>query len=137
MENFTKSQLFKKAWEFKKEQVRVANKTPKGIKYYYKSLCVSFSEALKKAWSFFKNTVSKVSSIQVIKENLLYHQVPSFTHSYKEFIETVDGVKCWAETQVVDNFISDVCDSVLKYKSISEKQAYCIARYMSNNNLTY
>ena len=32
----------------------------------------------------------------------------------------------------MDGFAGDVCESVLKYKSISTKQAYVIARYLAN-----
>ena len=101
-----KSQLFKNAWNI----VKTAGKT--------------ISEGLKAAWAQIKNA----DRIQDIKREL--------TVAFTSYYPTAEKAAALSSIQslaciVTSGFAFDVCQTVLKYKKCSEKQAYVIARAMA------
>lgn len=101
-----KSQLFKNAWNI----VRTAGK--------------SISEALKTAWAQVKNA----GRIQEIKRELTVAFISYYPTAEKAAaLSSIKSLLCI----ISSGFAYDVCQTVLKYKKCSEKQAYVIARAMA------
>jgi predicted CoA-binding protein len=106
-----KSQLFRNAWTL----VKTAGKT--------------MSQALKAAWAQAKNG----TLVQDLKRQLEVAFISYYPTAEKA--SALSSVKSLTYI-VTSGFAFEVCQTVLKYRKCSEKQAYVIAKAMAENNFT-
>ncbi len=92
------------------------------------------SEGLKQAWARLRSVVKL--SIQDLKKKLLW--INACVYGDRHSLGYQISAEHFAKLELHENansFVKSVCDSVVKYMKISEKQAYCLARFASENNI--
>lgn len=108
------SQIFKAAWSL------------------VKSNGLTISEGLKSAWK----AVKSGSNINDVKNTLLAYCGHYKTTEKVEVLAIISQIGEVAKEKG-NQFISDVCGSVVKFSKLSEKQAYCIARFYAESGLSF
>jgi hypothetical protein len=83
--------------------------------------------------------------VQEVKSSILYWNQARYSGRGSVLVQEADNVLCGieiklginvgCEAELRDDFITAVITSVRRYKSVSEKQAFCLAKFFVKNNI--
>ena len=81
-----------------------------------------------------KSSYTTEEMTYMTKTNLInLYQQGEYRHYQLAFEVTIENTQAAAEKK--GDFVASICATVLRSKRMSEKQAYCIARFMVNNGV--